>query len=568
MQNALELARLDAGELEIVRQPVDVGKLVRQVVRDFEGPAQQEGLELLVEDTLDGAVLELDRYLFERVVLNLLTNALKFTPEGGRVRVSVRAEAGWLDLEVTDSGKGIAPDEIEQLFGRFSQADSSRTRRHRGVGLGLALVREVVDLLDGTVAVESQEGKGSTFSVRLPAPRTERPAIPLPGSSPLLADAPDEEPAAQAPRPGPLPRLLMAEDNADMAAMVAAVLQDVAHVQHVSNGQAAWESLLQNRPDLLLADVMMPVIDGLALCRRVKAHPELGDLPVVLLSARGGREALMEGWSAGADEYLFKPFHPRELQARVGSILVAAEARQSAVAARARAEAAEAHNAELAAVAASLSHDVAAPLRIVHQSLGLVGSTDDAASDAAILEAVRERVARLQDLTSALLGWLRAGRIGPDRDGTPLSHGLGDARPLVSLPAGFRVETADLEVVVPLHRADLVAVLSNLLRNAIQHHDGEAGCVWVSGLSDEAGITLRVEDDGPGIPDDQKASALELFKSGPRGGTGVGLALVDRIARRTGGTLHLLDRSPRGTVVEVRWGGPAEGAAHPAGGQT
>lgn len=581
VQNALELARIDAGQFDVVRQPVQVADLVLDATRDFAAAAERQQQRLTVTTFESPAAVQLDRYLFERVLLNLLTNALKFTPEGGGVAVNLAWSDGVLELAVADTGPGIEQDRIEWLFDRFQQGDASRTRRHTGAGLGLALAREVVGLMNGSITVSETPGGGATFTVALPADAAEVVALnrdhaDLPSPRARTLTDPFAAPLAQAftdhdttpsdldgSEEPPKARVLLAEDNADMASLMSTVLQEISTVEWVPDGAQALARLRADPPDLLLTDVMMPVLDGLALCRAVKSDPLTRPIPVVLMSARGGQEALLEGWAAGADEYLFKPFHLRELRTRIETLLSGSRARSRAIRQRARAEHAEAHNRELAVIAAALNHDVAAPLRIIGQSLRLVGPERSADANLAIVQAAQRRVELLQELTTALLAWLRAGTPNGPRGALTLDQAVQDARDLVDVPDGFTVEVFGGTTRLALHRSDLLQLVSNLMRNAIQHHHGVEGRVRVSADRSGGRERLEVADDGPGIPLERREDVLSLFHAGPRGGSGVGLALIARIAVRTGARLRLLESEWGGTRVSLSWPTDPDGGGLP-----
>ncbi len=295
--------------------------------------------------------------MWEKVVLNLISNAFKFTMKG-EIRVAVAADAAAHEavVTVTDTGTGIPAGELPRLFERFHRVEGARGRTHEGTGIGLALVQELVRLHGGTVAVKSEPVGGSTFTVRLPF-GTAHLASDRIGATPRLeaataqADAFVEEalrwipdapvPAASTPvEKGSMaapfaakPRVVVADDNADMREYVHRLLHDAYDVRAVPNGEEALRVVHEGGADLVLTDVMMPVLDGFGLLRALRSDPRTARLPVILLSARAGEEARVEGLEAGADDYIVKPFAARELQARVGATLHLARVRAEASAA-------------------------------------------------------------------------------------------------------------------------------------------------------------------------------------------------------------------------------------------
>jgi PAS domain S-box-containing protein len=289
-----------------------------------------------------------DREMWEKVVLNLLSNALKFTFEG-EVAVSLRPVGGAAELRVRDTGTGIPAEEVPRLFERFHRVEGARARTHEGTGIGLALVRELVKQHGGGVDVESVMGEGTTFTVCVPLGSSHLPparvgataslASTATGSEPYVEEAlrwlPDTQPDV-ASRRGDRPRVLIADDNADMRQYIARLLSAHYEVDTVPDGERALAAIRAEPPDLLLADIMMPRLTGLELVSALRADPATRTLPVILLSALAGEDARLDGLAAGADDYLVKPFSARELQVRVGSSLALARARRDAEASEAR----------------------------------------------------------------------------------------------------------------------------------------------------------------------------------------------------------------------------------------
>jgi signal transduction histidine kinase/AmiR/NasT family two-component response regulator len=320
----LDFSKLQAGRVEVHREPTDMAELTQSIVTDFQPLAMRKRIRLnLAPVEPAGRKVDLDRYLYERLVFNLLSNAIKFTPEGGEVSVTVRLQGDRLALSVRDTGVGIPPAELQTIFERFRQVEAVSTRRFEGTGLGLALVKEFATLMDGSVAVESTVGRGSVFRVEIGAPAAapDAPVAPraakaVPVPAPLAA-------AASSVPPGeggtPRPRILVAEDNPDLANYVCRLLEPLGETRVATDGEMALEVVCTWNPDLVLSDVMMPKKDGVTLCRDIKKTS--GETPVVLLTALTHRDALIRGWEAGADDYLFKPFHPLELKARIQSLL-------------------------------------------------------------------------------------------------------------------------------------------------------------------------------------------------------------------------------------------------------
>ncbi|GAA2480809.1 ATP-binding protein [Terrabacter carboxydivorans] len=354
----LDLTRIEAGGVEPHVVQADVEELVAGIAANFRPAIERTGLTFeVVCDELDHEVY-VDVDMFERTVLNLLANALKFTPRGG-IELRLTSGATGFSVAVTDTGIGIAEEDLVHVFDRFRQLDRGEDRRSReGAGIGLSLVRQLVDLMGGRIAVESEPGSGSTFAVSFPwgepaAHAALRPSITprsaesfiheasswvvrddvaarmVPGShGEVGASTSSTSPMSTQPAAGGVrPTLLVVEDNHDMRDYIARHCVVDYDVVSVRDGVEALEHLRARRPSIVLADVMMPRMDGLTLVREIRADPQLRDLPVVLLSARAGVEASTTGLLEGADDYVVKPFQPVELRARLAANLVRARSR-------------------------------------------------------------------------------------------------------------------------------------------------------------------------------------------------------------------------------------------------
>jgi len=337
----LEFSRIEAGRLQARYEPTDLARFTRELASAFRSAMDRAGLAFEIECAA-GAPVCVDRAMWEKIVLNLVSNALKFTFEGG-VAVRLSQCGGIAELTVSDTGIGIPAAELPRLFERFHRVEGARARTHEGSGIGLALVAELVKLHGGTIDVDSELGRGTRFTVRVPAAvatRTEpgeaRPERPSPGATAYVEEAmrwlPGDEPELSPSRPGELSGVLtppdidgahvvVADDNADMRDYLRRLLGGRWTVTVATDGARALEAAQRIRPDLILTDVMMPNLDGFGLLRALRADPVLSTVPVVMLSALAGEEARIEGIEAGADEYLVKPFSARELLARVSNML-------------------------------------------------------------------------------------------------------------------------------------------------------------------------------------------------------------------------------------------------------
>ena len=339
----LEFSRIEAGRVRARFEPVDLWALTADLASTFRSAMEQAGLEFTIEGGHLEAPVFVDRDMWEKIVLNLLSNAFKFTLEGS-IAVRVRTSQSKAIVEVQDTGAGIPAAELPHVFERFHRVEGTKGRSHEGSGIGLALVHELVKLHGGNLTVESELGRGSTFTISVPFGAAHLPAQQI-ASDRESAGASDgkayveealgwlrraepesAESAASTPvhRTG---RVLLADDNADMLEYARRLLVDRWEVETAHHGRDALRVARERRPDVIVTDIMMPELDGFGLLRELRADPDLQSIPVIMLSARAGEDARIEGLAAGADDYLIKPFSARDLVARVDAQLIKGRAR-------------------------------------------------------------------------------------------------------------------------------------------------------------------------------------------------------------------------------------------------
>jgi PAS domain S-box-containing protein len=343
----LDFSRIEAGRIDSSFEPADLPQLTAGLASVWRSAIERAGLELVVDCPPLVDPVYVDREMWEKIVLNLISNAFKFT-FAGSIEVSLRATDGRAELAVRDTGTGIAAAEAPRIFDRFHRVREARSRSFEGSGIGLSLVRDLARLHGGDVGVQSEVGRGSCFRVTVPLGKDHLPADRigaartlgstasradayveealhwLPeetrrGSEPVEAELEQLAPGGGNPSGGRAPaRVLLVDDNSDMRAYVCRLLvQSGFEVDTASDGWSALELARERRPDLVLSDIMMPGLDGFGLLRELRADAELAEVPLIMLSARAGEEARIEGVQAGADDYLVKPFGARELLARV-----------------------------------------------------------------------------------------------------------------------------------------------------------------------------------------------------------------------------------------------------------
>ncbi len=337
----LDLRKLESGKLEVSLTQGNIIPFLSYLLESFQSLAEQKGIRLSFESEIDEVLMKYDPEKVLVLVSNLLSNAIKFTPKGGTVKLEVlgsrlnvlsqepktsNLELKTLTVAISDTGRGIPTEKLPHIFDRFYQVDDSTTREGEGTGIGLTLVREIVQVLGGEISVKSEVGKGSQFTFTLPIifdpaiASEDQVEIEIPQShvqekETLLAPLPisaDEE----------LPSLLIAEDNEDVIQYLVACLQDHYQLLITRNGQEGIDQAIAEVPDLILSDVMMPLKDGFELCETLKNDERTSHIPIVLLTAKADVESRISGWERGADAYLAKPFDQPELLAVLKKLLM------------------------------------------------------------------------------------------------------------------------------------------------------------------------------------------------------------------------------------------------------
>src|SRR6266478_2439701 len=310
INDLLLLAKLESGEPHIDRVPVDVGGSLRRIADEAQAYAESLDLQLELEVGAGGPFTwNGDERHLDRIVLNLISNACKFSRPGGAVKVAVGSDREGIWITVADQGIGIAPHDVDRIFDRFVQVESSSTRRFQGTGIGLSIVKQLVTLHGGRIVVESEPGKGSTFIVHLSAV----PRVVVAASTSNAPELPGEvEPAGIGGA-----RLAVVEDNPELLAYLTQELGRWYRVAPYLDSMEAVQAIDAAPPDLVVSDIMMPGLDGIALARKIRGQPRTAEVPVILLSAREEVESKIAGFEAGADDYVHKPFDLQELHARI-----------------------------------------------------------------------------------------------------------------------------------------------------------------------------------------------------------------------------------------------------------
>jgi signal transduction histidine kinase len=556
----LDTAKLESGRLVLEPEEGDLAKLLLELVDASAPHAENRGLDLRTEGLEELSPFAFDRAKMEMIAANLLSNALKFTPEGGRIVLRAESNEDSVIFEVEDTGPGIPEDQRELIFDRFHQVDTSLSREE-GTGLGLSLARELARLHGGDLTVKSEEGKGSTFRVEVPchgehfplerrrASRrkedqliraradalTAREYEVRSKSDTLLADlrSPHISQAslAKAVAPPDAPQLLIVEDNSDLRAFLESQLSRQYRVATAKNGVEGLQRAHQVRPALVVSDIMMPKMDGYEFCRRLRADPGLAAIPVILVTAKAGSEAIVEGLEIGADDYVTKPFSVEELEARIAANLRAKET-EKALHER------ESRLAAIGQLTSTVVHDLRNALTLIQGYSDLARSTaagggkaEDVVEE---LDQIGGATRRLRRMTSEILEFARGGGELNRQKIAARAYLMGLVESFAAHlgEQGIEVESqidVDSELSIWLDPDGFQRVVENLVlnaRDAVLESDGERKLVIQAGRRGDT-LEVRVADTGPGI-------------------SGLGLVTVRNLVKAHGGDVRVEPKSPEG----------------------
>jgi len=585
IDDVLDFEKAESGMMVPEEEAVNVREVVAALVEEAQPAAAARGVTL-VADLADVGHVATDRHMLERMTLNYLANALKFSPAGGTVSTTLRADGGTFEVAVEDQGIGIAPDDQTRLFRRFQQADSSTTRRYGGTGLGLAIVRELAVALRGDVGLESQLGRGSRFWFRLP--RVVGRGAPVAESAHdvgvrLLPES--EGPDSLSVLAGGRPYVVVAEDNADLRAHLVSIIASRFDVAAFRDGEQALASMKQRVPDVVVTDIMMPNMDGHGLIARMKRERALRDVPVVVLTADKTRELVVRTLDAGADDFLEKPFSPEELLARVGVAArlrgtmkelvetreVVATLESMAALGRMLSQVAHEINNPMCAVLGNIA-PLTEHLEAMREMLALCRGAPATSQDPLLrrkfaeleldwvsedsvqcLACIREGAERVRDIQKDLRSFLH---------GMPVDVGEVDVNEGLQATIEMIRRALPPDIVVTAHYGalpkirgnggQLKQVFMNLLQNAVDAI-GSHGAIDAGTAVENGVVRITFRDSGGGVRPELRQRIFEPFFStkGPNKGSGVGLAVCRHIVETHGGKIRLEDGSLTGSLFVI-----------------
>ncbi|HET6387842.1 ATP-binding protein [Hyphomicrobium sp.] len=603
VNDILSLIRLEEGRATLSKKPVDMAHFMKHTTSSMKHLASLKGVNLELAEPEGDLLIDADPDALEKIISNVIANAIKFTPPGGRIDISAGREGDMVTIKISDTGIGIPAEQLPHIFDRFYQVDGSATRRHQGLGLGLALVRELITRHGGDVTATSDSGRGTTFVLRFPH-ALQVTQIDMRNSDEKpdgLADDPlrafDRKASARAILVGDdatpvvaktgdlqqqddrrdLPLLLVVDDEPDMRRYLVSMLRENYRIIEAPDGITALEKAREQKPDLILLDVMLPGVTGLEVCRSLKERAETRSIKIIILTARADEDAKITALKHGADDFLIKPFSGLEVRSRIINLIRAAqleadlhrtnaELKQSLQQLR-ETEAALVQNARLSALgtmAAGLLHEIGNPLNFMGTALQL------AARDPTV-QADPDTADTLKDIQA---GYERIHRVVTDLRGFTAPHRPEHPRPFqmeAAIDHALRF-TAHVQKGITITRHDapngtvvgsqstIAQVLVNLIVNAVAAvraiEEERKPEITITSVIEGEELIVSVRDNGTGIdPKIQNQIFDPFFSTKDVGeGMGLGLAVSHRIIANHGGSLSV--KSSLGEWTEFRFNLP------------
>jgi signal transduction histidine kinase len=610
INDLLELIRLEAGKLEAKSEPLPVAEFVNGLTSAVRQMAKEKNITLETQAGAELGTVLGDRDKLEKIVLNLLFNALKFTPSGGRVWFHAEKSGENFLITVGDTGVGIEEKSLPFVFDRFWQADGSSKRKFQGVGIGLALVKELTEMMDGTVAVQSQPGKGATFTVTLPYKPAAASSAPVAAVATATENPSDEWLANLYRRaelfptntnPNPLhtgntavfkrrsqrPLILIADDEPDMRRFLVSQLSDDYELIEAEDGAQAAEKAQNVLPDLILLDLMMPHKDGLQVCKELREYAPTAGIPIILLTARADEEVKFDALEKGANDFLSKPFSSIELTARIKNLIDSHHARRKLTKQNeALNEAIEQIKetemqlvqseklSSLGRMSAGIIHEINNPLNFAMTGLFALRNQakklpdGERAMQEAILTDIEDGLKRVRNIVSDLRQFTHPGA----GTGEPVEAAEAVAAAVRFLGGEWK-DTVQIHQKIPAEQQlwanhnKLIHVLVNLMQNAIdalrekQFPAGESPQIWIEGRRDADRSLIIVRDNGPGIDPKIADKVFDPFFTTKEVGKGMGLGLsiCYRIVQGYGGKIFV--KSEPGKFCEFTLDFPADAEA-------
>lgn len=585
VNDLLTKTRSEKGMIDMRWSEIDIVRFVEQIVKGFEPIARQRGNELVFKNHLNnspypplnlragtegGVTIYADRTKLKKIVNNLLGNAMKFT-KNGRIEIILENTDTHCIVKVRDTGQGIPQEDFPTLFDPFTQASNNLLREVQGTGLGLAMVRDFVEQHRGTVSVESELGKGSTFTVKFLLGDAHVDQNKL-DTSTLVEDEEkiervnlgiksfDEVDFGLFAQHDPnKARILLVEDNPQVLQVLAHLLKDHYNLSFARDGKEGLSKIEQLKPDLVVSDIMMPRMNGYELVHAIKAHPELKMIPVILLTSKADTESKIKGFEEGADEYLSKPFNNQEVLTRVKGLIERRKIEMEFIHAE--------KMISLGQLVAGVAHEINNPISYAKSAAASLDDIFQAVQTKKIsledgmrrmeksIAHVKDGTERVRHISAALQGFVRQGAKGFHPN--DIHPGLESTLSLVHTNhrAAIQIHKSyELTEPVVCNINQLNQVFLNLLNNAMQALDDTANAaLWIETRRQNGNAIIRIRDNGPGIPEELRSKIFNpFFTTKDVGkGTGLGLYISQQIVYEHGGSLALDSSIGEGTRFTI-----------------
>jgi signal transduction histidine kinase len=597
VNSLLDFSRIEADKMQGQFFPANLTSITADLASSFRAAVENAGLKYNVKCEELSETAYIDRDMWEKIVLNLLSNAFKYTMKG-EISVSLQQQDKTAILKVSDTGIGIPAEELPNMFARFHRIKHLQGRTYEGTGIGLSLVKELVQLHGGVISVESESGKGSTFTVAIPLGKEHLPENSVSGAGDadfvssnaemyssealhLLQDEITE--ATTETSDSDKARILIVDDNADMRHYLERLLNKFYVVDTAVNGIQALEKIDEHMPELVISDIMMPGMDGIELLHRIKQSPTTDSLPVIFLSARAGEEAKIEGYDIGADDYLIKPFSSRELLARVRSQIRVTRLHKHAVeilqhsseelekkVEERTAELLRKNN-ELEQFAYIASHDLQEPLRKIRTFSELLQKgLEKGAPVHTYFDKIQSSAVRMTNLIKDVLNYSRLSNIDDsfvDIDlNVILQHVTTDLELLIEQKKAT-VTSGPLPVIKGLP-SQIQQLFTNLINNSLKFSDKDPriSITAAPATADEISkhpdlrrglnyTCIEVADNGIGFEQQFAERIFAIFQRLNErkvyAGTGIGLALCKKIVENHYGVITASSELNKGATFKI-----------------